>query len=160
MTSIDPVIAQFGMCHRTIHRNLEGVSHDESVQRPDAGANSANWVLGHLLTSRNGLLKRFTGQALLDESVTAPYARGSKGEIGSGVPIGELLATLDRSQPLLVDRLKRFTEEELAAKAQFGSPAGPDASLADAIAAMAFHEAYHVGQLGVLRRLVGKTGAI
>jgi uncharacterized damage-inducible protein DinB len=160
MTSIDPVVAQFGMCHRTIHRNLEGVSHDESLRRPDAGGNSANWVLGHLVASRNGLLKRFTGQALLDDAVTAPYARGSKGEIGQGVPIEELLATLDRSQPLLVDRLRKFSEEELAAKAPFGSPAGPDASLGDALAAMAFHEAYHVGQLGVLRRLAGKTGAI
>lgn len=160
MSSIDPIVTQFAICHRSAHRNLEGLSHAESIVRPDRGGNSANWVLGHLLASRSGLLKRFGGQPLLDEVSAASYARGSKGDVEQPLALDELLAMLDRSQPLLANRLKQFSEEDLSAKSPFNSPAGPDASLLDAIASMAFHEAYHVGQLGVLRRLVGKAGAI
>ncbi len=160
MTPIDAIVTQFNICRRSVHRNLEGVSHDESMRRPEPGGNSANWVLGHLVSTRSRLLARFGEQPVLDEGSTASYARGSDGNIERGVPLEELLAALDRSQPLLVERLNRFSDAELSAKSPFSSPAGPDATLGQALAAMAFHEAYHVGQLGILRHLTGKSGAI
>ena len=160
MSDIDAIVTQFNICNRSIHRNLEGVSHDESMRRPEPGGNSVNWVLGHLVSSRSRLLSRFGEQAVLDEASTTSYARGSDGNVEHGVALEELLAALDRSQPLLVERLRRFTDEELTAKAPFSSPAGPDATLGQALAAMAFHEAYHAGQLGILRRFTGKAGAI
>jgi len=33
-------------------------------------------------------------------------------------------------------------------------------TVAEALTILGFHEAYHVGQLGIQRRLIGKDGAI
>jgi uncharacterized damage-inducible protein DinB len=41
------------------------------------------------------------------------------------------------------------------------SPTGnPNESLGSLLATVMFHQAYHAGQLGILRRIVGKPGAI
>ena len=108
MSSIDPILTQFALCHGAIRRNLEGLSHEESIIRPGNGGNSANWVIGHILTSRSGLLKRFAGQPLLDDDAAKSYARGSKGDLERPLPLDELLATLYRSQLVLVGRLKKL----------------------------------------------------
>jgi uncharacterized damage-inducible protein DinB len=46
-----------------------------------------------------------------------------------------------------------MTEEHLAASA------GKE-TVGDQLAFLQFHEAYHIGQAGLLRRLAGKDGAI
>lgn len=157
---IDGLVAQLGICRRATHRNLDGISHEESLLRPVPGGNSANWVPGHIVSARSNLLKRLGESPLLDDETTTQYRRGSDGNIPTPLPVSELLATLDRSQPLFTAAMRRFSDEQLASKAPFSSPAGDDATLAEALAAMVCHESYHVGQLGLLRRVCGKKGAI
>jgi hypothetical protein len=54
-----------------------------------------------------------------------------------------------------------MTDEELAANVpeEFNRPplAG---SIGDALSRLNFHESYHAGQIGLLRRIAGKEGAI
>lgn len=157
---IDVLTTQLAISQRSIKRNLEGLSHEESLHHPQPAGNSANWVLGHILASRSGLLKNLGGQPLLDDDAVQQYRRGSDGNVPNPLQVEELIALLDKSQPLLLAGLKRIPENALAQKAPFNSPAGPDATFADALAAMVFHESYHVGQLGLLRRAIGKKGAI
>lgn len=157
---IDALSTQLALTQRTIKRNLEGVSNEEALLHPQPAGNSANWVLGHILASRSGLLKNFGEQPLLDDSSVQQYRRGSDGNVANPLPLDDLLAALDRSQPLMIAGMKRISETALAAKAPINSPAGAEASYADALAAMVFHESYHVGQLGLLRRVCGKKGAI
>jgi uncharacterized damage-inducible protein DinB len=41
------------------------------------------------------------------------------------------------------------------------SPTGdPDETLGSLLAVALFHQAYHAGQLGILRRIAGESGAI
>ncbi len=57
----------------------------------------------------------------------------------------------------------RFSEPEglSALVGQRPSPLGtPEASLSTLLQKSVCHEAYHAGQLGIGRRLVGKSGAI
>jgi uncharacterized damage-inducible protein DinB len=157
---IDAVVNQLSICQRAVHRNVDGVSQQESTLRPEAGCNSANWVVGHIVSARSSILRALGEEKIFPDEQVAMYRRGSDGSVEHGVPLADLLEALDRSQPILLARLQRATEAELNAKSPMSSPAGPDATLGAAVAAMAFHEAYHVGQLGVLRRLMGKPGAI
>src|SRR5471032_3158967 len=129
MSTIDTLATQLAITQRTIKRNLEEVSHEESLLRPQPGGNSANWVLGHILASRSGLLKNLGEQPLLDDAAVQQYRRGSDGNVPNPVPLTELLAALDRSQPAIIAGMKRIPDTALAAKSPFSSPAGADATL-------------------------------
>ncbi len=127
--------------------------------RTQPRSNSANWILGHITSVRHGVLGRL-GENLTADERFKQYRRGSDGDPAQPIPFDELLALYDRMQPLLIARLQSLTDEQLTTKAGFGTPAGPDATLGSALASLVFHESYHVGQLGVARRLLGKAGAI
>jgi len=160
MNVIDTLVGQMGIVQRVIKRNLEGISDEESLTHPSPAGNSPNWVLGHIVATRSGLLKNLGETPLLDDAAIQQYRRGSDGNVPAPLPLVKLFEALDKSQMMLVSKLKAIPEAKLAEKSPFGSPAGPDASLAEALAAMVFHESYHSGQLGVLRRVCGKQGAI
>lgn len=159
MSTIDALVTQLSVSRGAIHRNLEGVSHEESIRRPDAG-NCTNWIVGHIVASRSRLLTALGETGVLPDERITPYRRGSDGSVEMGLSLQDLVDALDRSQPLLIARLQRMTEAELGVKSPISSPAGPDATFGAALSAMVFHEAYHVGQLGIARRLIGKSGAI
>lgn len=146
----------FDFSHKALTRNLEGITHEESVRPPDEGGNSLNWVLGHLLNYRNTILKMLGEPPAWDSPRAERYARGSAplGPDDDAVPFETLRAELDRSQDLLVAALRAATPEQLAAPTENGDP------LATRIAMLGFHEGYHGGQIGLLRRLLGHAGAI
>ena len=157
---VDALVAQLSVSRNAIRRNLDGVSHEESTQPHDCGGNSANWVVGHIVAARNSVLKNLGGKTVMPDATAAVYRRGSDGAVSGGMKLEDLISALDESQPLLIESLRKVPEQQLLAKSPFSSPAGPEATLGEAISAMVFHEAYHVGQLGILRRLLGRKGAI
>lgn len=159
-TLVDALVTQLAMSERAFHRNVEGLTHEESLIRPQPGGNSINWVVGHIVAGRNRLLTILGEQSLLSPEAIEGYRRGADGNLTNPLPLGDLIATFDRSQPMFVSRLQALSEEQLTAKAPFPSPAGADAPLGAALSTLVMHEGYHVGQLGVLRRLAGKGGAI
>jgi uncharacterized damage-inducible protein DinB len=158
-TLVDALLTQIKYCHSAAHMNLEGLSPEESLVRHRPGANSANWILGHITWVRQAIL-RTLGENLIADDRLQQYRRGSDGDVADPIPFMHLLALFDRFQPLLESRLQNLTDANLTAKSAIRSPAGADANLGAALASLVFHESYHVGQLGVARRLLGKPGAI
>ena len=57
--------------------NLEGISDEESVVQPKEAGNCVNWVAGHILMARGGLLKLLGEQPILSEEEAKPYQQGS-----------------------------------------------------------------------------------
>jgi uncharacterized damage-inducible protein DinB len=135
--------------------NLEGISHKDSLIQPEPGGNCINWVLGHIVSYRNQALKLLGDAPLRSNEEMSAYARGSEpiSDDARARPLEEILADFDRSQERLTERLGRMSEQELAAPAKRGT-------IWQTFAFMHFHEAYHAGQIGLLRRLIGKEGAI
>jgi uncharacterized damage-inducible protein DinB len=91
------------------------------------------------------------------ETESEPYARGSKplSVDGTAHRLDKIMADLNASGEKLLTALKEIPDERLAAKAGEG-----EESVGHKLAFLVFHEAYHVGQLGLLRRNLGKEGAI
>jgi uncharacterized damage-inducible protein DinB len=147
----------FEMSHMALTRNLDGITPEESLQAPDPGGNSLNWVLGHILWGRSNLFKMLDLPPLWEPEKIARYARGSA-PIGEGDPAAEpfeeIRAVFERSQEPLMEALRSLPAERLAAVDEKGQ------SLAQRLAMLAFHEGYHGGQAGLLRRLLGREGAI
>jgi uncharacterized damage-inducible protein DinB len=148
--------AMFQFSHGVLTRNLEGITAEESLRAPGSGGNSLNWVLGHLLSYRNRILSLLGEPPAWDSPRAVRYARGSAplGPDDDPVPFDILCAGFDRSQELLLAALQSASAEKLAATNERGEP------LAQRLAMLAFHEGYHGGQIGLLRRLLGHPGAI
>jgi hypothetical protein len=83
----------------------------------------------------------------------------SPGRVAEARPFESLLADLVRSQERLKAGLSRITPEELAAEGLPGVPGGVT-TVGTQLAFFNFHESYHAGQMGILRRLIGLSGAM
>ncbi|WP_228452201.1 hypothetical protein [Chryseobacterium sp. c4a] len=145
---IELVKNQINITYKVILINTEGITHEESMIFPNGEGNCMNWVLGHLIYIRNGLLNILGGESIWDAEKFSGYNRGAialerKDEF---VNFDELKSYLKQSQEKL--------EEKLIGLGHF-----PVEQISD-IATLCFHENYHSGQLGYIRRLLGKPGGI
>jgi uncharacterized damage-inducible protein DinB len=141
--------------YRALKINTDDISHEESLVRPDSGGNCINWVLGHILTSRNGILKMLGEPNMPDIEHYSQYARGSETVIDSSnaVPIEQLLENLQESQKRLENALNNLSAEDMEKPTE-------KSTVGETLEFLQFHETYHIGQLGILRRVAGKDGAI
>ncbi|PKF75632.1 hypothetical protein [Chryseobacterium sp. PMSZPI] len=145
---IELVKHQVDVTYQVVSINIEGITHEESMIFPNGEANCMNWVLGHLIYVRNGLLNILEGEPIWDGDKFSAYNRGvialeRKDEL---INFEELKSYLKQSQDKLnakLATLETFREEQIKD-----------------IATLCFHENYHSGQLGYIRRILGKSGAI
>jgi len=145
----------------TIKINTKGLTHEESLVAPPGGGNCLNWIVGHLVSSRNGLLKLLGCEGVWDKERAELYKRGSDPiSAGDAVAFEEILADFAAAQEPIVAALRALSDEELAAPTTARYLKGDDETLGSALATFVFHEAYHAGQTGLLRRILGKDGAI
>lgn len=134
--------------HYAVNKNLESVSHEESLINPPKGGNCINMVLGHIVTARDSLLKTFGFEEMCDEKTGKMYAQKAPPlEVENAIDINELLRMYNESQEKIMNVLpqQNLSGEEEKIKNIVG---------------LAFHEAYHAGQIGILRRVIGKEGLI
>ena len=66
---------RFQMNHWAAHANLQGISHDESLVHPEPAGNCLNWVLGHVVATRNGVLTTRQWTRIAGFVATAPEAQ-------------------------------------------------------------------------------------
>lgn len=163
-----PEIAQLrhlaGIVRQVVALNAAGVSHEESLTQPRPGGNCMNWVLGHLVALYEKSLEIFDPKATTPDQGLARYVRGSDPitEPGDALDFAELLRLWDDLAKRHEEGLAALTRADLAKPAPFG-PDGPPSegdTVGGLLATIQFHQAYHAGQLGVLRRIAGKEGAI
>jgi uncharacterized damage-inducible protein DinB len=135
-------------------KNLEGITHEESLVEAPAGGKCINWILGHIVAARNLILELVDEDPVWTDDEAAPYRRGSESlDVSKALPLSKMQADLRSSQQKLMTRLMEMPEEEWSKPLDNGTKL-------DRLAFLQFHEAYHIGQLGLLRRVVGKPGAI
>ncbi|SIP86202.1 hypothetical protein SAMN05880574_1019 [Chryseobacterium sp. RU37D] len=145
---IEIVKTQISSNYKVISMNIEGITNEEAMVFPKEEANCMNWILGHLIYIRNPLLNILGEESVWDMEKFSAYNRGEiplerKDEF---ISFEELKSYLKKSQ----DKL----EEKLNTMEGFGTETIKD------ISTLCLHEIYHGGQLGYLRRILGKPGAI
>jgi uncharacterized damage-inducible protein DinB len=145
----------FGYNHYAIGVNARDLTHEESLLGPGPGGNCANWVLGHIVQNRGAILELLGEKPVWSAEEGERYKRGSAPiqPDTKAKPFPEILEALDRSQERLLKGLSRIEDSDLG-------QADTKGSLASKLAGLTFHESYHAGQLGLLRRVAGKKGAI
>lgn len=139
----------------SFEKNLEGITHDDSLAQPRPNGNCINWVVGHIVHHRN-IMHRLAG---LDPVWTSEreerYYRASKPMTSpaNAENLSELRAMYEASHSALSARLQEMTAEEMEREID-------GKSLATLLAGLVFHESYHMGQIGVIRRVIGKQGVL
>jgi len=153
---------QFVITDRVLQRNLADVDAEASLRRPASGANSLNWVLGHVAHARAGAVKLLGGTAPAGAEELDVYQAANADDFAPAraLPLDRLRVLLEETHGALVATLATVTPEKLAEAAPFSPTGNPKETLGSLLAALAFHEAYHCGQTGLLRRELGMQGAI
>jgi len=145
-----------------IKRNLEDLSHADSIVTPASGGNCLNWVLGHVVLARNTAVTLAGGNPSPIADRMDVYRRGSSPCGSQGyLDLATLRGFLDDSQQQLLPALAALSDTALASPVPVPYNRPPlTGSVRDALARLVYHEAYHNGQIGLLRRIAGKEGAI
>ncbi len=141
----------FGRNHRIISGYIDGLDHAASVIQPPNGGNCINWVLGHIIVSRNNILTACAAEPVWDADKIARYGHGSDPVLGGDneLPFTELLSDFDKSQRRLDAMCAQLTASELEA------PYGEDSTAGDRATFYSWHESMHTGQFEYLQQLVG-----
>ncbi len=156
-----PLKIQLSYTHYVICRNAEDLSREESLLARPTGASHANWVVGHILSTRQKTLALLGRERTCDQAVEDLYERGTEPPTeADATPLDELLAGVTAAQEGILAGLDAATPGMLSAAAPFSPGNRDDETVGSLLATLVFHEAYHSGQLGILRRAAGKEGII
>jgi uncharacterized damage-inducible protein DinB len=137
-----------------LSRLLVDVTQEESLRIPRPASNSLNWILGHLLATRAGLIAELGGQPHWTKEQSLRY---KPGPMVSAMGMDELRQALDESLKQIDISLQTF--EPRLSESTEKLPVHPTpGNWGDRVGGYVCHEAYHVGQIGLVRRLIGKPG--
>lgn len=150
------------LADRVVHANLAAVTHEESLVQPRPGGNSLNWVVGHLVCIYNNALPLVGQEPVAERAALRRCDRGSPplADPAQAMDLRELMALWDTASQRMDAGLAALAPEVLDQPAPFSPSGDPNETVRSLIATILFHQAYHAGQTGVLRRVAGKPGAI
>ena len=156
------LMMQLEVTQQIFQANSEGVTHDESLHQPAESGNCLNWIAGHLVTAYNSILPSFGEEPVWDDARTEIYKRGSEplADPNSAVEFAEIVAAYATAHDRVMRGLGSLAPERMSEPAPYSPGNNPDETLGSLLHLIAFHQAYHVGQLGLGRRLIGRVGAI
>lgn len=162
VSSLDLALKQIVSARAYLHTLLEGIEDELWFQIPERAVSHIGWQVGHLAMAQYGLcLFRVRGRQpedleLMSSRFRKKYGRGSTPDpdpAGNPAP-AELREALERVYQQVLKELPQVTEEVLAEPADepyFGYP-----TKLGAILFAPAHEMLHAGQIGTLRRQLGK----
>ena len=136
-----------------VNRAIEGILPEHWFLKLGEASNHLMWVAGHLVVSRGTVLKT------LGSEWSAPwsslFARGAKLASTDQYPgVEEIRKAWKDVSERLSASLAAVPAEVLTKPAPEGRPSF-DRKVGGLVAFLAFHETYHVGQVGYLRKWLG-----
>lgn len=141
---------------RMLGKSFEGLTAEEWQSRPNSTSNSLFWIAGHVVWARSRALK-FLGTEWSRPWLPL-FARGSKPVESAEYPsLEEIVLAWDDATACLTTALDEASSEALSSAAPEKSPSF-DGKVSGMIGFLAFHEAYHVGQIAYLRCWLGHSG--
>lgn len=153
-----PLLTQYDLHHRLYNNVLDGFTDEETDRRlyDDSSINHVKYLAGHLLNSQYGLAKI----AGLDPEVKwnelfAVMGQSEARDDVSYPAIEEIKAEWNGMHEQIREGLHQLSDEDLNEK-----PPPPFDGLAESVGELwsfiNHHQAYHIGQIGLLRRGFGK----
>lgn len=148
--------------HRVVQLNVDGITQEESLIRPAPGGNCLNWVVGHLLATYDQMLPLLGQKPVMEEGALQRYARGTPPleNPAEALDLQVLLTAWNDANDRVDAGLAGVTPELLDKPVSKSPSNNPNETIRSLLPTVLFHQAYHAGQTGILRRIAGKPGAI
>ncbi|RPH93358.1 DinB family protein [candidate division KSB1 bacterium] len=153
------LIRQFQFNQMTLTRLLADVTSDESLREIETAGKSVNWIAGHIIVARGKLLSALGAEPSWYPALMAMYGGQEAGKYSA-----DKAKSVSELQTLIEETLNSLTDTLTAVETKLADPCDvlphvkSGGTVADRVGAFACHEAYHVGQIGLMRRLLGKPG--
>ena len=132
---------------------LDGVTHEQAARRPPNGAHSIWELVLHMTGWRNEVARRATGQP------AGEPAGGDYPEAGEATAARwkAALEALDASHASLAVVVKGMSDADLLRPTNDprNRPLGTGVSYYELLHGIVQHDAYHAGQIAVLKRIFG-----
>lgn len=152
-TTLQPVIETFKLQTRLFLNVTRDITEEHAKAHFGGSPNNIAWITGHLVATRYML------STVLGLTDREPYPELF--EKGKGIQddvtypsMDKLTAGWEDFAEKIIDRLESLTEDELQADPPIQTPIG-DSTLRGFITFICHHEAYHIGQLSILKRYFG-----
>jgi DinB superfamily len=157
---VDPVIAPsvaiYQVNSRLFENAIDGLSPEQLVKAASEASNPILWIAGHVANTRFGL------SAMLGRKLHRPWGdifnRSATRPDADGYPeLSVIRGAWTEVGAALMARFEELTDTDLGAPSPRPFPI-PDKSLRGAIAFLAYHEGYHLGQMSYVRKWLGLPG--
>lgn len=142
---------------------IEDLKGDDWHFQPAPGLGHALWMCGHLASAQNSLIHvRVFGASVLDKDfaghfpIGAPVRAAHEHDYPSVETVLQKMADIHEK----TCRAVRNIGDELLAEPAFGADGAPHPHYRDKRGAISHchrHEAFHAGQIALIRRLLGKS---
>ena len=158
MTERELLRVQFGAVYDAAAANVEGMTHQDSLAGPSRGGNCANWILSHLVYVQNGIMEMLGADPVWENDRLAPPRSAPITRADEALEWSELRDRFLGSRERCLEAIARLHDDRL--REEVPNPVPGVTTRGQLLAFLAFHQAYHVGQLGLARRVAGLEGAI
>ena len=155
---IAPSVALYSVNNRLFDKALDGLSREQLLKSASESSNPLLWIAGHVANTRYGL------SAMLGKKAHRPWGdifnRSAARPPAEAYPELAVIRTAwNEVTSGLMARFEELTDAELSAPAPWPLPT-PDGSIRGAIAFLAYHEGYHLGQIAYIRKWLGFPGLV
>lgn len=138
-----------------IKRQIDGLTHEDSMIQPPFRGNCLNFVLGHMAASRQDVLRLLDAESLMSEEEINRYTIEAEPILSEGdnvLKLEAIMKVMDGSQVEIEERMSGMTSDNLDKGIGDGER---KVTLGMRIEFLSWHEAYHTGQTEYLRQLAG-----
>ncbi len=142
---------------------IADLNGDDWTFQPQPGLAHALWTCGHLASAQNTLIHvRCLGASVIDPAFAQCFPMGGPVRSAGAFdypPIESVLATMDQVHRKSCDSVRTMTAEFLSEPAFGADGKSTHPHYRDKRGAISHgdrHEAFHAGQIALLRRLLGK----
>ena len=156
--SMVPIAQTLAVGATLFERALDGLADDELRRQPSPDVNPIGWVAGHVATHRCVMLS-LAGVPCAPAWGQRFFRGAERGDLTTLPAVDELLRAWRAVSPQLAGRLGELTEDALLAPSGRTLPPG-DSTVRGALAFLAWHEGWHLGQMAYLRKWLGRPGLV
>jgi uncharacterized damage-inducible protein DinB len=162
MSTKTQLLAQYDLHDVLFNNVIDNISDDEANKCIVEPLNSIKWLAGHLLWAQRSLVGisgvqveiPWTGHFLTIQGSTEEERKMPKGEFPT---IEQIRDKWNETSPAIRIGLANLPDEALNAVISARHPITPfDNTVSGLWAFINDHQSYHIGQIGILRRALGK----
>ena len=149
---------QFELIYVTAELNLRGMTPEHSVVQPQPSGNCANWLLAHLIQVQNGVMRLVGEDVVWTDPRLPPIGVPPVRGVEDAFDWEAMCSAWVTSRERCLAAISALTEEALSESVP--DPFGGMMTRLELLGVLTNHQPYHIGQLGLVRRLIGLPGVI